>query len=129
MTVATRVEVTAVADVVGTAVACYTNRHEPVVESWLAEIAGVPVTDSLGFHSCVVAIDRRVVEIVVPSPADASGLSAVVWDLANSGWHVTVLVPAAGLGAAHGALRGTPCQLQSWWYHDGELVFGRHERP
>lgn len=129
MAVAVQVEVTAVADVVRSTVAHYTKRHEPVVESWLAEIAGVPVTDSLGFHSCVAAIDRRIVEIVVPSATDASGLSAVVWDLAYSGWQVTVLVPASDLGSAHRALRGTPCRLQPWWYHGGELVFGHHERP
>jgi hypothetical protein len=110
-------------------VAHYGKRHEAVVESWLAEMAGAPVTDALGFLSCVVAFDRRIIEIVVPSAAEASGLSAVVWSLAASGWHVTVLAPAAGMGSAHVALRGTPCRLQSWWHEDGEVVFGRYERP
>ena len=129
MAVAVQTEVTAVGDVVQAAVSHYARRHEAVVESWLAEMAGVPVTDALGFLSCVVAIDRRAIEIVVPSTADAAGLSAVVWDLAGSGWTVTVLAPSYGMGVAHAALRGTPCRLQSWWYHDGELVFGRYERP
>ncbi|HSF87199.1 MAG TPA: hypothetical protein VLG28_16285 [Acidimicrobiia bacterium] len=129
MAVAVQAEVTAVAEVVRASVAHYGKRHEAVVESWLAEMAGAPVTDALGFLSCVVAFDRRIIEIVVPSAAEASGLSAVVWSLAASGWHVTVLAPAAGMGSAHVALRGTPCRLQSWWHEDGEVVFGRYERP
>ncbi len=129
MAVMVQTEVTAVADVVRSVVAHYTTRHEAVVESWLAEIAGVPVTDALGFLSCVVAIDRRMIEIVVPSAAETAGLSAVVWDLSGSGWQITVLAPTSGMGRAHASLRGTPCRLQPWWYHDGEIVFGRYERP
>ncbi len=129
MTVTVRAEVTAVADVVRASVAHYAKRHEAAVESWLAEMAGVPVTDVLGFLSCVVAIDRREIEIVVPPTGETSGLSAVVWDLVGSGWHVTIVTPASGMGAAHGALRGTPCRLQPFWYHEGEVVFGRYERP
>ncbi len=129
MAVAVQAEVSAVAEVVRASVAHYSLRHEAVVESWLAEMAGAPVTDALGFLSCIVAIDRRIIEIVVPSAEDAAGLSSVVWSLAGSGWQVTILAPTFGIGGAHAALRGTPCRLQSWWFEDGEVVFGRFERP
>jgi hypothetical protein len=122
-------KVTAIAEVVRASVAHYTLRHEAVVESWLAEMAGAPVTDALGFLSCIVGIDRRTIEIVVPGASDVAGLSSVVWALVGSGWHVTVLAPTFGMGAAHTALRGTPCRLQSWWLEDGDVLFGRFERP
>ncbi len=107
--------------------AAYARRGEPVVQSWLAEMAEAPVTDELGFLRCVVAIDRRVVEIVVTPTAALAGLSFAVWRLAGSGWQVVVLSPANRMGEAHAALRGTPCTVQPWWTDDGIVSFGRVE--
>ncbi len=120
-------EVAPASAAVGAAMAAYARRGEPVVQSWLAEMAEAPVTDELGFLRCVVAIDRRVVEIVVTPTAALAGLSFAVWRLAGSGWQVVVLSPANRMGEAHAALRGTPCTIQPWWTDDGIVSFGRVE--
>jgi hypothetical protein len=121
-------ETTAVGRVVRDTVAAYALRHEAVVESWLAEMAGAPITDALGFASCVVAIDRRIVEVVLTPSTELSGLSSAIWRLTSSGWQVTILAPRMRLGEAHRSLRGTPCVIQPWWIDDGDRVaFGRIE--
>jgi hypothetical protein len=117
------------ADVVRAAVGHYVRSHEPVVESWLAELTGTSLGDELAFLRCVAAIERKIVEIAVTAHTDCTGLSAPVWRLAGSGWHVLCLVPAASMGEAHAALRGAPCQLQPWWLAGGDVAFGRCETP
>ena len=129
MAVAVRPEVMPGADVVRAAVGHYVRSHEPVVESWLAELTGTSLGDELAFLRCAAAIERRIVEIAVTTTVDCSGLSAPVWRLAGSGWHVVCLVPAHKIGEAHAALRGAPCVLQPWWIAGGDVAFGRTETP
>ena len=127
MTATLQRENTSVSQVVKATVRVYARRHEPVVESWLAEMAGVPVTDALGFLSCVAAIDRRIVEIVLAPSAGLAGLASAIWHLAASGWRVVILAPAPRMGDAHIALRGTPCTLQPWWIEGEGVAFGELE--
>ncbi len=129
MAVAVRPDVMPGADVVRAAVGHYVRSHEPVVESWLAELTGTSLGDELAFLRCVAAIERKIVEIAVTANTDCTGLSAPVWRLAGSGWHVVCLVPVASMGEAHAALRGAPCRLQPWWLAGGDVAFGRCETP
>ena len=113
--------------VVRATVDAYARRHEPVVESWLAEIAGAPLTDALGFLPCVAAIDRRIVEVILSSGTDLAGLTSAVLRLAESGWQVVVVAPAARMGDVHDALRGGPATLQPWWIEGDDVAFGGFE--
>jgi hypothetical protein len=114
--------------VVRAAVDAYTRRHEPVVESWLAEMAGASLTDALGFLPCVTAIDRRIVEIILPPDAELAGLTAAVLRLDESGWRVLIVAPAPRMGDVHNALRGAPATLQPWWVDNGDVAFGAFEQ-
>lgn len=129
MAVLIRQEVRPTAEVVQSTVVHYTRRQEPVVESWLTELTGEIMPDELGFLSCIAAVDRRVVEVVVAPTTDMAGLNRAVWRLSARGWGVFVLVPSERLGDAHAVLRGTPCTLQGWWLETGRPTFGRFERP
>ena len=50
--------------------------------------------------------------------------------LLERGWEVTVLVPAARMGAAHWGLRGVAASLQAWWAGPSESIqFGAPQVP
>jgi hypothetical protein len=128
MTATLERQTSSASDVVRAAVEAYARRHEPVVESWLAEMSGASLTDALGFLPCVTAIDRRIVEIILAPATELAGLTSAVLRLAESGWQVVVVAPAARMGDVHTALRGAPAVLQPWWIDAGEVAFGNFEQ-
>jgi hypothetical protein len=78
---------------------------------------------------CVVVSHERRVEVVLDPGADASTIVPDVARLADDGWTVVVLMELEAIGAAHPALRGSPCTLQPWWLAADDVQFGAHEIP
>jgi len=47
----------------------------------------------------------------------------------NNGLEVFVLVPLNTMGKAHETLRGCADWIQSWWFENKSVKFGRPEKP
>lgn len=128
MAVAVDVSAGPEAPVARAVVAVYAVRGGQVLEIPLLEIVQVSVGADVATVRSVVAVEDRVVELVVDDrPFEA--LAPSVWALAARGWGVVVLTPARRNGEAHRALRGTPCRLQAWWLEDLTVCFGKFETP
>lgn len=109
-------------------VRAYVARGNQVLEVPLLEMVHVSVGADVATIRSVVAVEDRVVELVVDDgPFEA--LCPAVWALSARGWEVVALTPAHRNGEAHRALRGTPCRLQPWWISADEVRFGRLEKP
>ena len=116
------------APVAGAAVAAYLARGARVLEIPLLEMVHVSVSADVANVRSVVAVEDRVVELVVDDrPFEA--LAPAVWALAARGWGVVALTPAGRNGEAHRALRGTPCRIQPWWLEGTNVRFGKLETP
>ena len=104
----------------------YARRGYTVVQTSLAAAVGI---DGLPGAALLVA-DAGVAECVLEDRVDPAALAPGVAALAAEGWEVTVLVPAARMGAAHWGLRGAPVALQAWWPGPSESVqFGAPQVP
>lgn len=127
MAVAVHETVTEADAVTRAVVASYAARRELVDELPLAGLLDGP--EDAGDLRTVVCGRDRVVEIVVDGEAHPETLVPATWELDTRGWRVVVLVALHRLGEAHGALRGTPCRLQAWWWDGDAVVFDRPEIP
>ncbi len=114
--------------VAAAAVAAYVARGNRVLDISLIEMVHVSVGADVATVRSIVAVEDRVVELVVDDgPFEALG--PAVWALAARGWDVVALTPSGRNGEAHRALRGTPCRIQPWWAEGREVRFGRLETP
>ena len=110
------------------AAAAYLARGNRVLDIPLIEMVHVSMGADVATVRSIVAVEDRVVELVVDDgPFEALG--PAVWALAARGWDVVALIPSGRNGEAHRALRGTPCQIQPWWVERREIRFGRLETP
>lgn len=99
-----------------------------VLDIPLLEMVHISVGADVASVRSIVAVDDRVVELVVDDgPFEA--LAPAVWALSARGWSVVALSPAPRMGEAHRALRGAPCSLQPWWMESSTVRFGAIERP
>ena len=73
--------------------------------------------------------DASYAPCVLDDEAVVTDLIQVADALDADGWEVVVLLPSSRLGEAHAGLRGTPCTLQSWWWHGDRICFGGSEIP
>ena len=108
-----------------TAASIHLHFEGSVIETPLAGFAGNPDLDGVA----VVAPERGIVEWY---PSDRQGLeplAALSRASAGPEWQVMVIVPAARMGEAHRALRGSPVTLQPWWSDDEGVRFGGPEVP
>jgi hypothetical protein len=119
-------EVTRVAAAAGRS---YAVRGEFVVESMLADAPLAATYPDVPGSRSVVVPERRRCEIVLDDEAVVTDLIQVADALDADGWEVVVLLPSSRLGEAHAGLRGTPCTLQSWWWHGDRICFGGSEIP
>lgn len=104
----------------------YTRRGHTVVQTSLAAAVGV---DGLPGAAILVA-DAGIAECVLEDRVDPAEMAAGIEVLAADGWDVTVLVPAARMGAAHWGLRGVSAVLQAWWPGPRESIqFGAPQVP
>ena len=104
----------------------YTRRGYAVVATSLSAAVGV---EGLPGPALLVA-DMGIAECVLEDRVDPARLAPGVAALAAEGWEVTVLVPAARMGAAHWGLRGMPAALQAWWPGPSESIqFGAPQVP
>lgn len=110
------------------AIAAYAAHGIRVLDIPLLEMVQVSVSADVASVRSLVAVEDRVVELVVDDgPFEALG--PAVWALAARGWDVVALAPSVRNGEAHRALRGTPCRIQPWWVEGREVRFGRLETP
>ncbi|MBU1227477.1 MAG: hypothetical protein KJ698_09770 [Actinobacteria bacterium] len=106
--------------------ASYTRRGYTVVETSLEAAVGV---DGLPGPALLIA-DMGIAECVLEDRVDPARLAAGIEALAAEGWEVTVLVPAARMGAAHWGLRGASASLQAWWPGPADSIqFGAPQVP
>ena len=106
--------------------ASYTRRGYTVVETSLSAAVGV---DGLPGPALLIA-DMGIAECVLEDRVDPARLAPGIEALATEGWEVTVLVPAARMGAAHWGLRGISASLQAWWPGPSESIqFGAPQVP
>lgn len=104
----------------------YVRRGHTVVETSLAAAVGV---DGLP-GAAILVPDAGIAECVLEDRVDPALLAPGVESLAADGWEVTVLVPAARMGAAHWGLRGTRSSLQAWWPGPSDSIqFGAPQVP
>jgi hypothetical protein len=104
----------------------YARRGYTVVETSLSAAAGL---DGLPGAAILVA-DAAVAECVLEERVDPELLIPGIEVLAAEGWEVTVLVPAARMGAAHWGLRGCSAVLQAWWPGPSDSIqFGAPQVP
>jgi hypothetical protein len=127
MAVAVQDTLTEVDRVAAATVEVYARRRDTATEMPLAELLEVP--KSVGSLRAVVAKRDRRVEIVLDGDFDAGSLAPGLWALEARGWWPVVLIAVDRIGSAHVELRGTPCSLQAWWFHEDEVVFGGFETP
>lgn len=112
-------------DVAGAVLAAYARLGGTVVETTLSEISeieGIP-------GRVVVAADLGIAECLLLEGTDPAHLVPGIERLAAVGWEVTLVSPAARMGEAHRALRGSPARLQAWWREGDQLCFGVPEVP
>ena len=114
--------------VVDAVVAVHRSRGNQVLDIPLLEMVHVSVAADTATIPSVVAVQDRIVELVVDE-APFEAICPAVWALAARGWEVVTLAPASRLGEAHRALRGTPCHLQAWWLDGSSVRFGAFETP
>jgi len=106
--------------------ASYARRGYTVVETSLSAAVGV---EGLPGPTLLVA-DMGIAECVLEDRVDPSRLAPGIAALAADGWEVTILVPAARMGAAHWGLRGLPASLQAWWPGPSDSIqFGAPQVP
>ncbi|MCJ7725804.1 MAG: hypothetical protein MUP76_05380 [Acidimicrobiia bacterium] len=106
--------------------ASYARRGYTVVETSLSAVVGV---EGLPDPTLLVA-DMAIAECVLEERVDPARMIPAIEALASEGWEVTVLVPAARMGAAHWALRGTQSLLQAWWPGPADSIqFGAPQVP
>lgn len=118
--------ITRVTPVASASAASYTRRGYTVVETSLSAVVGV---DGLPDPTLLVA-DMGVAECVLEDRVDPARMIPAIEALASEGWEVTILVPAARMGAAHWGLRGTPAMLQAWWPGPADSIqFGAPQVP
>lgn len=128
MVVALDVDVAVDAPVAAAVVAAYSARGNQVLEIPLLEMVHVSVGADVASIRSVVAVEERMVELVVDDgPFEA--LAPAVSALAARGWEVVALIPSRRNGEAHRALRGTPCRIQPWWTDGTAIRFGSLETP
>jgi len=106
--------------------ASYTRRGYTVVETSLSAAVGV---DGIPGPTLLIA-DAGIAECVLEDRVDPELMASGIQALASEGWEVTVLVPAARMGAAHWGLRGVSASLQAWWPGPSESIqFGAPQVP
>ena len=104
----------------------YSRRGYTVVTTSLSAAVGV---DGLPGPALLVA-DVGIAECVLEDRTDPARLGPGIEALAAEGWEVTVLVPAARMGAAHWGLRGPSASLQAWWPGPSDSIqFGAPQVP
>ena len=96
----------------------YSRRGYTVVSTSLEAAAGI---DGLPGPALLVA-DAGIAECVLEDRVDPAAMVPGIEALASEGWEVTVLVPAARMGAAHWGLRGSSTVLQAWWPGPSESI-------
>ena len=115
--------------VVDRALAIYRAHLERAVEVPLGDMVDREITTDAARLSVVAAGESRVAEIMVDETVVCDQLTNAVWSLAEQGWSITVVMPAARMGEAHFAMRGLPCRLQAWWEDGTTVCFGAYEKP
>lgn len=106
--------------------ASYTRRGYTVVSTSLSAAVGV---EGIPGPALLIA-DMGIAECVLEDRVDPARMAAGIATLASEGWDVTVLVPAARMGAAHWGLRGISASLQAWWPGPSESIqFGAPQVP
>lgn len=108
-----------------TAASIHLHYEGSVIETPLAGYTGVADLDGVA----VVAPERGIVEWFPSDRQRLEPLAALSRTAAGPEWQVSVIVPAARMGEAHRALRGTPVTLQPWWPDDEGVRFGGPEVP
>jgi len=118
--------ITAANPIASASVSSYTRRGYTVVATSLAAAAGI---DGIPGPALLVA-DAGIAECVLEDRTDPARLVPGIEALAAEGWEVTVLVPAARMGAAHWGLRGSSANLQAWWSGPADSIqFGAPQVP
>lgn len=107
-----------------TAASIHLHFEGSVVETPLAGFTGNPDLDGVA----VVAPERGIVEWFPSERQQLAPLAEASRLVAVPEWQVSVVVPAARMGEAHRALRGSPVTLQPWWDDEG-VRFGGPEVP
>lgn len=95
-----------------------------VVETPLAGFTGIDV-DGVA----VLAPEQGLVEWFPHDDQPLDALCTPAHTIVGGGLAVGVLVPAARMGEAHRALRGTPVTIQPWWIDGESIRFGGPEVP
>ncbi|MFC5731171.1 MULTISPECIES: hypothetical protein [Nocardioides] len=96
---------------------------------WHGEICHVRTNESQtdGVVGALDLPDRRHVEVFVDSVDDDVLSTVEKWAVADE-WVMRAVLPLAGLGRAHEALRERGCELQGYWVRDdGRVAFGHVE--
>ncbi len=129
MAMAVQVSLIGTDRVVDRSLAIFSAHLERAIEVPLGDMVDREVAIDVAQLSVVAAGESRTAEIMVDESVLCAQVGPALWSLADQGWQTTMVVPAARMGEAHGALRGVPCRLQSWWEDESGISFGSYERP